>query len=71
MWLERFADIEQTCVVSIKTSSVTNMALSIKNGVWACPEAVTLRIQKLWNLKRTENKKVLLLFSIPGRSVSF
>lgn len=60
-------DIDQSRVVCIKTTSVTNILMSLKNGVWACPDPVTERIIKLWNARESDNEKILFLFSVPGR----
>ncbi|KAF1350753.1 hypothetical protein BDV97DRAFT_368473 [Delphinella strobiligena] len=53
-------------VVCIKTTSVTNILMSLKNGVWACPDPVTERIMKLWNARASDSEKILFLFSVPG-----
>jgi len=53
--------------VCVKTPSVTNILLSIKNGVWATQAPVTLRIRAVFDKKCSESEQILLLFSIPGR----
>lgn len=54
-------------MVSIKSVLVSNMLLSIRTGIWACPDPVSSRIVNLAKSRSSEEEKILFLFSVPGR----
>ncbi|GAB7350377.1 hypothetical protein MBLNU459_g1002t3 [Dothideomycetes sp. NU459] len=53
-------------VVSIKSVVVSNILLSLRTGVWACPDPVKTRIVKLAESRSSEEEKILFLYSVPG-----